>query len=135
MEESKKSEENMAKEDKEEEDSEEDIDLKNEKIAERDYGYRENAYVLPKDDCFFKLEESLKKESELEHCNISILHSRIAEVKNEYEATNLNNIPNDHAHPNIDFKNRIALFHNGRIANSEDLLKKLQELKVELSPE
>lgn len=66
MEESKKTEENKAQDDKGEEDSEEDIDLKNEKIAERDYGYRETAYILPKDDCFFKLEESLKKESELE---------------------------------------------------------------------
>ena len=66
MEESKNSEENQAKEEKEEEDSEEDIDLNNEKIAESDYGYKETAYVLPKDDCFFKLEESLKKESDLE---------------------------------------------------------------------
>jgi glucosamine 6-phosphate synthetase-like amidotransferase/phosphosugar isomerase protein len=53
------------------------------------------------------------------------LHSRIAEVKNQYEAAGLDAIPDEHAHPNIDFKSRIALFHNGRIANSEDLLKKL----------
>ena len=57
MEESKLTEEEKKKKSQvEDEDSEEDIDLKNEKIAERDYGYRENAYILPKDDCFFKLE-------------------------------------------------------------------------------
>ena len=47
MEESKNSEEDQEEEEKEEEDEEEDIDLKNEKIAERDYGYKETAYVLP----------------------------------------------------------------------------------------
>ena len=88
-----------------------------------DYGYKEQAIVLPEDDCFFKLDHALQSESDLEKCNISILHSRIAELKGQYEAADLNKIPDDHAHPNIDYKNRIALFHNGRIANTEDLVK------------
>jgi glucosamine 6-phosphate synthetase-like amidotransferase/phosphosugar isomerase protein len=41
-------------------------------------------------------------------------------------------IPEDHAHPNMDYKDRIALFHNGRIANSEDLLNQIGEMKVQL---
>jgi len=33
----------------------------------------------------------------------------------------LSGIPNDHAHPSIDTKNRLALFHNGDIANFKEL--------------
>lgn len=57
-------------------------------------------------------------------CNMSILHSRFSEVRRFYlsiENEGISGIPNDHAHPNIDSKERIALFHNGRIANQEDL--------------
>jgi glucosamine 6-phosphate synthetase-like amidotransferase/phosphosugar isomerase protein len=92
----------------------------------RDYGYKERAIVLPEDDCFTKLENALKAEnSEFANgCGVSILHSRMADLNQQYnEAQGLDAIPDDHAHPNIDYKDRIALFHNGRIANSEDLLK------------
>lgn len=81
--------------------------------------------MLPEDDCFFKLENALKAEDKefMNGCGISILHSRIADLNLQYnEAEGLEAIPEDHAHPNIDYKDRIALFHNGRIANSEDLL-------------
>ena len=42
----------------------------------------------------------------------------------------LNAIPNEHAHPNIDYKKRIALFHNGFIANYDELFAELKELGV-----
>jgi len=96
----------------------------------RDYGYKERAIVLPEDDCFTKLENALKAEnSEFANgCGVSILHSRMADLNQQYnEAQGLDAIPDDHAHPNIDYKDRIALFHNGRIANSEDLLNSLRK--------
>lgn len=39
----------------------------------------------------------------------------------------LSAIPLDHAHPNIDSANRIALFHNGFISNFNELR---QEIKA-----
>lgn len=57
-------------------------------------------------------------------CNMSIMHSRFSEIRKFYlgsENQGISGIPHDHAHPNVDHKERIALFHNGRIANQEDL--------------
>ena len=50
---------------------------------------------------------------------MSIVHSRFAEVRRYYQnhQGKLNVIPKEHAHPNFDYKERIALFHNGAIAN------------------
>ena len=61
--------------------------------------------------------------------NMSILHSRYAEVKRFYEESDkgLASIPTEHAHPNIDYKERFSLFHNGLIANFHELTKELQE--------
>lgn len=39
-------------------------------------------------------------------------------------------IPDEHAHPNIDSKGRISLFHNGLIANFDELIKEIVENKV-----
>ena len=44
-----------AKKEKEGSESEDDEDLKNEQLQQVDYGYKEKAIVLPKDDCFYKL--------------------------------------------------------------------------------
>jgi len=44
-------------------------------------------------------------------------------------------IPINHAHPNIDNKQRIALFHNGSIANYDELLKEAKDLKFNLGPD
>jgi len=49
---------------------------------------------------------------------MGILHSRYASFKNT--------IREDLAHPIFDYKNRIAIFHNGFIANYEDLSKELK---------
>ena len=55
--------------------------------------------------------------------NMSILHSRYAEVKRYYEENEqgLASIPTDHAHPNIGYQDRFTLFHNGLIANFNEL--------------
>lgn len=45
---------------KEEGESDEDEEAKKEQLAQRDYGYRERAIVLPEDDCFFKMENALQ---------------------------------------------------------------------------
>ena len=70
--------------------------------------------------------------------NICIIHSRFAEVKRYYLAKSITGgvgfgaIPASHAHPNIDYKQRIALFHNGSIANYDELLKEAKDLKFDL---
>ena len=59
-----------------------------------------------------------------------MLHSRFAEVKRYYEAWKngcLGAIPDEHAHPNIDEKKRISVFHNGLIANFDELVKEIVE--------
>jgi len=60
---------------------------------------------------------------------MSIVHSRFAEVRRYYKensTSDLNAIPEEHAHPNIDYKERIALFHNGAIANYTALKQEMQ---------
>ena len=53
-----------------------------------------------------------------------VLHSRFAEVRRFYAGKNdeLGAIPEDHAHPCIDAAGQVAVFHNGSIANYEDLV-------------
>ncbi len=63
-----------------------DEETRKEQLAVKDYGYKERAIVLPQDDCFFKLENALKEEKAelLKECNVSILHSRIADLNLQY---------------------------------------------------
>ena len=63
------------------------------------------------EDCFTKLGESFK-ETQLIKSRFGVLHSRYSSSKK---------IANDLAHPHFDEKSRIAVFHNGYIANYEDL--------------
>lgn len=66
---------------------------------------------------------------------MSILHSRFAEVRRNYQEDSTDGgfiIPQEHAHPNIDAKNRIGVFHNGQIANCEDLIRELKDNGVEV---
>ena len=68
--------------------------------------------------------------------NVSILHTRFAEVNKFYSVDQgLGGIPNEHAHPSIDKKQRIALFHNGIISNFEELWNEVQSggLEVEVN--
>ena len=108
-------------------------------MGQVDYGFKERAYVLPKDDCFAKLFTDIEQEdgklSKIQG-NISILHTRFAEVNRFYSVgKGLSGIPNDHAHPSIDTKNRLALFHNGNIANFTELWEGLgvHKAQVEVS--
>jgi glucosamine 6-phosphate synthetase-like amidotransferase/phosphosugar isomerase protein len=117
-----------------EEDSEDD-DLLKEQMSQFDYGYREQAYVESEKDCFTMM--NAKVDESLKNCDsaITILHSRFAELRrylNESHGDGLGIIP-DHAHPNIDYKDRIALCHNGRIANFDDLLKESREQGIVVS--
>jgi glutamine---fructose-6-phosphate transaminase (isomerizing) len=63
---------------------------------------------------------------------MGIMHSRFAEIRRYYTAQSkedLGVIPIEHAHPNIDKQQRIALFHNGFIANFHELKLELQGVK------
>ena len=109
----------------------EDDELKKEQLSQMDYGYRERAIVLPEDDCFTKLQSHLES-SQADQSNLCILHSRFAEIKRYYEVGEngcLGAIPDDHAHPNMDEKGRFSLFHNGLIANYDELIKEIIENK------
>ena len=61
--------------------------------------------------------EKINNDEELKtmKCDISILHSRFAEVRRFYQndTDGAFGIPEEHAHPNFDHEERIALFHNG----------------------
>jgi hypothetical protein len=61
--------------------------------------------------------------------NLCVIHSRFVEVRRYYSEADVKcvgeTIPLDHAHPNIDVDNKIAVFHNGYISN-------LDELKLEM---
>lgn len=93
----------------------------NEQLTQADYGYREQVFVQTEDDCFHKLLENIGEDKAAVKdvdCNMTILHSRYSEMKRHYEGTKqLASIPQDHAHPNLDYKDRFILCHNGLIAN------------------
>lgn len=65
------------------------------------------------EDCFFKLQQDLAKEEV--KSRLGVLHSRYSSSKGT--------IKNDLAHPHLDEKTRVAIFHNGFIANYQDLQK------------
>jgi glucosamine 6-phosphate synthetase-like amidotransferase/phosphosugar isomerase protein len=44
----------------------------------------------------------------------------------------LNSIPKENAHPNFDHADRIALFHNGNIANYSDLKASLTVMGIKI---
>lgn len=119
---------------KEDDESSQDDELKNEQMRKLDYGYREYSYVNTKDDCFNMLQEKVKEDESIKNtnCNMSILHSRFAEVRRYYQNNQDGGlgIPDEHAHPNIDKHNKIAVFHNGQIANQDDLIKEAQDQNI-----
>ena len=88
---------------------------------------------MPEDDCFHKMAKFFEtdKEAAKVQAKMSVLHSRFAEVRRQYQIRGDQSslgIPEDHAHPNFDTKSRIALFHNGQIANQDEIIKELAEL-------
>ena len=68
------------------------------------------------EDCFYKMQESFKA-GKLSSA-LGVLHSRYSSTQK---------IKDILAHPHFDEKNRIAIFHNGFIANYEDLAKQLKQ--------
>lgn len=71
--------------------------------------------VPAEEDCFFKMAMAYNKEDHKIRSKLGILHSRYASTKGI--------IKEHQAHPHADEKNRVLVFHNGFIANYEDLQK------------
>lgn len=122
---------------KDDNDSSDNENAYNEQITQADYGYREQVFVKTEDDCFHKLLQSIGEESASVKdidCNMTILHSRYSEMKRHYEGTKqLASIPQDHAHPNIDYQQRFILCHNGLIANQTELIHDLEQNSKQVS--
>ena len=100
-----------------------------------DYGFKEKSYVNQEDDCFTKLFNDIDKpDGKLNkvQANVSILHTRFAEVNKFYSVENgLSGIPDEHAHPSIDKKQRVAVFHNGVISNFDELWQHVKDNKID----
>ena len=74
---------------------------------------RNRAVSVPlEEDCFTKMQKSFKDDHSGIKSKFGILHSRYSSSKKIFD--NL-------AHPHYDEKSRVAIFHNGFIANYEDL--------------
>ena len=121
---------------KDEDSDSSDNDQINEQLKQIDYGYREQVFVQTEDDCFHKLLQNIGEDhasvKDID-CNMSILHSRYSEMKRHYEGTKqLASIPQDHAHPNFDYKQRFILCHNGLIANQSELMHDLEQNSKEV---
>jgi glucosamine--fructose-6-phosphate aminotransferase (isomerizing) len=74
------------------------------------------ASVPKEEDCFTKMERSFAEAGKPTLCNFGVLHSR-------YSSSKL--IKDNLAHPHLDQNSRVAIFHNGFIANYEDLASQL----------
>ncbi len=68
-------------------------------------------------DCFTKMEKSFAASEKQLNSKFAVLHSRYSSSRKIFD--NL-------AHPHLDEKSRVAVFHNGFIANYEDLARKLK---------
>ena len=69
--------------------------------------------VKQEDDCFFKMLQAYNQRPEKMRSKLGVLHSRYASTHGP--------IKESLAHPHADEKNRVLVFHNGFIANYEDL--------------
>lgn len=77
---------------------------------------RNRTLSVPYDeDCFTKLQNSFKQATNLKS-KFGVLHSRYSSSKKIKDVL---------AHPHFDERGRVAIFHNGFIANYEDLAKDL----------
>ena len=70
------------------------------------------------EDCFTKMEKSFNEDQTKLKSRFTVLHSRYSSSRKIFD--NL-------AHPHMDEKNRVAIFHNGFIANYEDLARQLKQ--------
>lgn len=69
------------------------------------------------EDCFYRMKSSLEEQEPVKS-RLAVLHSRYSSSKDL--------IKDKLAHPHYDEKERIAIFHNGFIANYEDFQKFLK---------
>jgi glucosamine 6-phosphate synthetase-like amidotransferase/phosphosugar isomerase protein len=74
------------------------------------------ASVPLEEDCFYKMDKSFQASGKVKS-HFGVLHSRYSSSQK---------IKDILAHPHFDEKNRVAIFHNGFIANYEDLAKELK---------
>jgi glucosamine 6-phosphate synthetase-like amidotransferase/phosphosugar isomerase protein len=80
-----------------------------------------NMLSIPQEeDCFFRMKDAIDNDGNKVNSKMGILHSRYASHKLT--------IKQHLAHPLFDEKNRVAVFHNGFIANYEDLSKELKQM-------
>ena len=80
---------------------------------------RNRAVSVPlEQDCFYKMEKSFEESKEQIKSKFGVLHSRYSSSKK---------IMDNLAHPHLDEKNRVAIFHNGFIANYEDLARQIKQ--------
>jgi len=70
------------------------------------------------EDCFTKLDNSFSAEKGKLKSRFTVVHSRYSSSRK---------ILDNLAHPHLDEKNRVAIFHNGFIANYEDLARSLKQ--------
>ena len=60
-----------------------------------------------------------------------VVHSRFSEIRRYYQGNDsINAIPLEHAHPNMDSKGKIVLFHNGFISNFDELNNDLKDQEL-----
>ncbi len=79
---------------------------------------RNRAVSVPlSEDCFTKMERSFAGEKGKLKSKFTVVHSRYSSSRK---------ILDNLAHPHLDEKNRVAIFHNGFIANYEDLARQLR---------
>lgn len=64
------------------------------------------------EDCFTKMEKSFESNKEAIKSKFGVVHSRYSSSRKIMDSL---------AHPHHDEKKRVAIFHNGFIANYEDL--------------
>jgi len=58
-------------------------------LQQPDYGHREKTIVLPQDDAFYKFNQAIQTEGKMKglESNMTILHSRFAEVRRGHAQT------------------------------------------------
>jgi glucosamine 6-phosphate synthetase-like amidotransferase/phosphosugar isomerase protein len=70
------------------------------------------------EDCFTKMNNSFSEEKSKLKSRFAVLHSRYSSSRKIFDSL---------AHPHLDEKSRVAIFHNGFIANFEDLARQLNQ--------
>jgi Glutamine amidotransferase domain len=99
---------------------EEEWKTQHERISDEEYMMMRNREVsVPLDeDCFTKMDKSFSDAKGKVKSRFAVLHSRYSSSRK---------ILDNLAHPHVDEKGRVGVFHNGFIANYEDLGRQLKQ--------